>query len=107
MILDEDGLGKEISKTVERVFSRLSGQEPPLFPIPNGGTQTDAKVTNDKGKGKETSDKGKREKSNSSSKKRSFSETNKGEENDLASKSDDSPAMLRDSSKSPLMSSKT
>ncbi|KAL5565586.1 hypothetical protein UlMin_028750 [Ulmus minor] len=107
LILDEDGLGKEISKTVERVFSRLSGQEPPLLPIPNGGTQTDAKVTNDKGKGKEASDKGKREKSNSSSKKRSFSETNKIEENDLASKSDDSPAMLRDSSKSPLMSSKT
>ncbi|KAF6156942.1 hypothetical protein GIB67_039703 [Kingdonia uniflora] len=29
LILDSDELGKEISDTVERVFYRLSGQEPP------------------------------------------------------------------------------
>ncbi|KAK9689857.1 hypothetical protein RND81_09G086300 [Saponaria officinalis] len=32
LILDGFGLGKEISETVERVFCRLSGCEPPLFP---------------------------------------------------------------------------
>ncbi|CAI0435247.1 unnamed protein product [Linum tenue] len=34
LILDNNGLGKEISETVERVFCKLSGQEPPLFPPP-------------------------------------------------------------------------
>ncbi|KAL3812280.1 hypothetical protein ACJIZ3_013548 [Penstemon smallii] len=32
LILDQNGLGKEISETVERVFCQLSGSEPPLFP---------------------------------------------------------------------------
>lgn len=32
LILDQNGLGKEISDTVERVFCQLSGCEPPLFP---------------------------------------------------------------------------
>ncbi|KAK6138800.1 hypothetical protein DH2020_027464 [Rehmannia glutinosa] len=32
LILDQNGLGKEISDTVERVFCQLSGREPPLFP---------------------------------------------------------------------------
>ncbi|KMT16230.1 hypothetical protein BVRB_3g053870 [Beta vulgaris subsp. vulgaris] len=32
VILDDNGLGKEISETVERVFCRLSGRDPPLFP---------------------------------------------------------------------------
>ncbi|GMY27898.1 hypothetical protein FCV25MIE_23140 [Fagus crenata] len=32
LILDNNGLGKEITETVERVFCRLSGREPPLFP---------------------------------------------------------------------------
>ncbi|CAI0435246.1 unnamed protein product [Linum tenue] len=35
LILDNNGLGKEISETVERVFCKLSGQEPPLFPPPS------------------------------------------------------------------------
>ncbi|KAB1213854.1 hypothetical protein CJ030_MR5G017117 [Morella rubra] len=38
LILDNDGLGKEINETVERVFCRLSGREPPLFsPTSSGG----------------------------------------------------------------------
>uniref|UniRef100_A0A803N6P2 Uncharacterized protein n=1 Tax=Chenopodium quinoa TaxID=63459 RepID=A0A803N6P2_CHEQI len=32
LILDDNGLGKEISETVEKVFCRLSGREPPLYP---------------------------------------------------------------------------
>ncbi|KAK2639274.1 hypothetical protein Ddye_027069 [Dipteronia dyeriana] len=35
----DDGLGKDISETVERVFCRLSGREPPLFPLSNVETQ--------------------------------------------------------------------
>ncbi|KAJ7977865.1 Antigenic heat-stable 120 kDa protein [Quillaja saponaria] len=53
LILDNNGLGREISETVERVFCRLSGQEPPLFPIPDGETQPDKEIDNAKGKGKE------------------------------------------------------
>ncbi|KAB2634674.1 hypothetical protein D8674_041272 [Pyrus ussuriensis x Pyrus communis] len=34
LILDNNGLGKEISRTVEGGFCRLSGREPPLFPPP-------------------------------------------------------------------------
>ncbi|RAL48069.1 hypothetical protein DM860_017860 [Cuscuta australis] len=32
LILDQNGIGKEISGTVEDVFCRLSGRESPLFP---------------------------------------------------------------------------
>lgn len=39
LILESDGLGKEISETVERVFCKLSGQEPPLFPASSSETQ--------------------------------------------------------------------
>lgn len=35
LILEKDGLGKEINETVERVFCRLSGREPPLFSSSN------------------------------------------------------------------------
>ncbi|KAM5561042.1 hypothetical protein ABKV19_021913 [Rosa sericea] len=31
LILDNNGMGKEINQTVERVFCKLSGREPPLF----------------------------------------------------------------------------
>ncbi|PIA61118.1 hypothetical protein AQUCO_00300560v1 [Aquilegia coerulea] len=41
LIVDDDGLGKEINEIVERVFYQLSGQEPPLFPITNSETQPD------------------------------------------------------------------
>ncbi|THF95260.1 hypothetical protein TEA_009897 [Camellia sinensis var. sinensis] len=52
LILDSNGLGKEISETVERVFCRLSGREPPLFPL-NVETQSEKEKENEKGKGKE------------------------------------------------------
>ncbi|PKI32013.1 uncharacterized protein LOC116213804 [Punica granatum] len=52
IILDNDGLGKEINETVERVFCRLSGREPPLQPSDFEGLQ-DKAIENDKGKGKE------------------------------------------------------
>ncbi|XP_057959886.1 uncharacterized protein LOC131152187 [Malania oleifera] len=62
LILDSDGLGKEISETVERVFCCLSGQEPPLFP-----SASNCEAQTEKEKEKETP--------SSSSQKRSFSET--------------------------------
>ncbi|KAI8023472.1 hypothetical protein LOK49_LG03G03506 [Camellia lanceoleosa] len=40
LILDSNGLGKETSETVERVFCRLSVCEPPLFPL-NVETQSE------------------------------------------------------------------
>lgn len=30
--MDQNGIGKDINETVEKVFCRLSGREPPLFP---------------------------------------------------------------------------
>ncbi|XP_057493595.1 uncharacterized protein LOC130779074 [Actinidia eriantha] len=79
LILDNNGLGKEISETVERVFCRLSGREPPLFP-PNNETQPEKKKekVSEKGKGK---GKGKerengKENSDSTSKKRKLDEMN-------------------------------
>ncbi|PON89483.1 Peptide chain release factor [Trema orientale] len=104
LILDNNGLGKEISETVERVFCRLSGREPPLFLTTNGETQPGKETGNDKAK--ERNDETGKEKSNSASKKRSFSEISTVEENDLASKSDDSSALAEEASKSPLKSSK-
>lgn len=32
LILDQNGIGKDINETVEKAFCRLSGREPPLFP---------------------------------------------------------------------------
>ncbi|KAL8130231.1 hypothetical protein V2J09_019386 [Rumex salicifolius] len=66
LILEEEGLGKEISETVERVFCRLSGQEPPLFPA----SSSEAQPEKDKDKEKENL--------NSSSKKRNFNEMKRG-----------------------------
>ncbi|GAB2217830.1 hypothetical protein Droror1_Dr00001042 [Drosera rotundifolia] len=66
LILDNDGLGKEISEMVEKVFCRLSGQEPPLFPASTSEAQ----------QGKEQN-----ENPSSSAKKRSFAEMNEGVEN--------------------------
>ncbi|CAI0446618.1 unnamed protein product [Linum tenue] len=51
LILDNNGLGKEISETVERVFCKLSGQEPPLFPPPSNH---EPKVSRDKENKEET-----------------------------------------------------
>lgn len=104
LILDSNGLGKEISEMVEKVFSRLSGREPPLFPLPDGVTHTNKEIENEKekGKGKEWANENKeKENSPSSLKKRSFSELNAGGACEAASISGDSPAILEDSSKSP------
>lgn len=99
LILDNNGMGKEINQTVERVFCKLSGREPPLFPPqdakedanananvnlnPNPNSIANAKGKANgkgkaKGKGKEK-DKEKEvasehEEEKSNSKKRSFSE---------------------------------
>uniref|UniRef100_A0A7N2L4S2 Uncharacterized protein n=2 Tax=Quercus lobata TaxID=97700 RepID=A0A7N2L4S2_QUELO len=104
LILDSNGLGKEISEMVEKVFSRLSGREPPLFPLPDGVAHINKEIENEKekGKGKEWADENKeKENSPSSLKKRSFSELNAGGACEAASISGDSPAILEDSSKSP------
>lgn len=52
IILDSDGLGKEINETVERVFCRLSGREQPLQPSDFEGLP-DKATENDKGKEKQ------------------------------------------------------
>ncbi|MFS7978855.1 hypothetical protein Hanom_Chr10g00920361 [Helianthus anomalus] len=54
LILDGNGLGREINETVEKVFCRLSGREPPLF-APNGELQSEKgkEKKAEKGKGKE------------------------------------------------------
>ncbi|KAI4349901.1 hypothetical protein L6164_010443 [Bauhinia variegata] len=99
LILDNNGLGREISETVERVFCRLSGQEPPLFPPPSGDPQPD-KETHSKGKGKEID----YENVNSSlsSKKRNFSEMNSEGLDDTVTKSSDSGAALEEVTSSGL-----
>ncbi|OVA02537.1 WRC [Macleaya cordata] len=76
LILDNDGLGKEISETVEKVFCRLSGRDPPLFP-PNNETRAENENEKEKEEEREDLEKDK-EKENlvSSSKKRNFSEMN-------------------------------
>ncbi|XP_075657224.1 uncharacterized protein LOC142627288 [Castanea sativa] len=104
LILDSNGLGKEISEMVEKVFSRLSGREPPLFPLPDGETHTNKEIENEKEKrkGKEWANENKeKENSPSSLKKRSFSELDSGGACEPASISGDPPAVLEDSSKSP------
>ncbi|KAJ0013469.1 hypothetical protein Pint_19612 [Pistacia integerrima] len=77
LILDNNGLGKEINETVEKVFCRLSGSEPPLFP-PSVETQPDKETENEKrkGKGKAKEHEDEKEGSNSKLKKRSFIEMN-------------------------------
>ncbi|KAL4588433.1 hypothetical protein LXL04_001323 [Taraxacum kok-saghyz] len=77
LILDNNGLGREINETVEKVFYRLSGREPPLFPS-NGELQSEKgkeKKTEEgkvKGKGKGKVKEGQSERDNveSTSKKR-------------------------------------
>lgn len=72
LILDGDGLGKEISETVERVFCRLSGREAPLF------VEAEPDRAKDESRGKEkhaNADNG-TEEFHSASKKRSFGDMN-------------------------------
>ncbi|KAI3774446.1 hypothetical protein L1987_49002 [Smallanthus sonchifolius] len=78
LILDGNGLGKEINETVEKVFCRLSGREPPLF-APNGELQSEKgkEKMAGKGKGKEKQKEIQKEKDNvdPTPKKRKLDET--------------------------------
>lgn len=62
LILDQNGLGKEISDTVERVYRQLCGCEPPVFPPSSSEIPLERE---------------KKESPSSSSKKRSFNELSK------------------------------
>ncbi|XP_045812602.1 uncharacterized protein LOC123906680 [Trifolium pratense] len=107
LILDNNGLGKEISETVERVFCRLSGQEPPLFPLLNGEPQPDKEADSRKEKGK-----GKQKENENTSlitplKKRSFSEVNSDGADETTTRTSDPAAISEGSGKTPLLISKT
>ncbi|XP_011023770.1 PREDICTED: uncharacterized protein LOC105125155 [Populus euphratica] len=116
LILDSNGLGKEISETVERVYCRLSGQEPPLFPQPNAETQSN-KGNDCKGREeKEEESESQKEKSSSNSKKRSHREMSmeaganevaNQTANEVAGKSVDLPPAHEGANKSPPSTSKT
>lgn len=77
LILDTNGLGKEINETVERVFCRLSGTEPPLLPKPRA-PEAQAQPENEKEAIEKEGEKAKEVEmsESSSSKKRTFSEMN-------------------------------
>ncbi|XP_059293306.1 uncharacterized protein LOC132046634 [Lycium ferocissimum] len=94
LILDNNGIGKEISETVEQVFCRLSGREAPLF-VSDFGPQPE------KGKEKksESGETGKDNSESSAAKKRKM---NTEEEFDEAvCKSSDKSTSSDDSSKMP------
>lgn len=106
LILDNNGLGKEISETIHRVFCRLSGREPPLFPDSN--IEGQSCKDNEKGKAKESENGNRKENSGSTSKKRSFAEmSTEGVADEVASKSRDPPSASEDFTKPPSLSSKT
>lgn len=90
--MDDNGLGKEISETVERVFCRLSGREPPLFAASTSDAQRQEK------------EKEQEENPASTSKKRTLDEMNEGREK-FDTGSDDAPAAS--SEKDPVSNSKT
>ncbi|KAE9611915.1 hypothetical protein Lal_00048981 [Lupinus albus] len=107
LILDNAGLGKEISETVEKVFCRLSGQEPPLFPVPNEEPEPDKEGDNKKEKGKGKQKEIEISNSHTPSKKRSLSEINLEAPDETVTRSSDPAAMSEVSGKSPLSISKT
>ncbi|KAG8370508.1 hypothetical protein BUALT_Bualt14G0124100 [Buddleja alternifolia] len=74
LILDQNGLGKEISDTVEKVFCQLSGLEPPLFP--SLSSEKENEVT-----------------PSTSSKKRSFNDMSKEEVDRVAQEPANGPVM--------------
>ncbi|KAJ8752481.1 hypothetical protein K2173_004769 [Erythroxylum novogranatense] len=76
LILDNDGLGKEISETVERVYCRLSGRETPLFPLPSAEAQLNKKTEQKRLEEKDGESENQKKISNSSSKKRRHGEMN-------------------------------
>ncbi|KAG6646745.1 uncharacterized protein LOC122315949 isoform X2 [Carya illinoinensis] len=100
LILDNNGLGKEINEMVERVFCRLSGRESPLFPLQDVGTWPNKKNQNETGKELANESKEK-ENSPSASKKRNFSEMNAEGAYEAASRSGDPPTIPEESTKSP------
>lgn len=100
LILDNNGLGKEINDTVEKVFCRLSGKEPPLFPPQNGDMASVKETENDKGKGKEPEDDYHKEKSHPV-RKRSFNDMNGKEENNVADGAGENLAVPEEHSRSP------
>lgn len=77
LILDNNGLGREINETVEKVFCRLSGREPPLFPS-NGELQLEKGKAKkgEQGKGKEKEVQSEKENLETTSKKRKLGTTN-------------------------------
>ncbi|KAG9441806.1 hypothetical protein H6P81_017660 [Aristolochia fimbriata] len=81
IILDSEGLGKEISETVEKVFCRLSGREPPLFQMPNGDTPQPEKEKDKTEEAENYADREDKDKDKeslgSSSRKRNYSEMSK------------------------------
>lgn len=87
IILDNDGLGKEINETVERVFCRLSGREPPLQPSDFEGLQ-DKAIENNKGKEKQ---KDRRENMILAPKKRSYVMMNSDGESEAVKERDQTP----------------
>ncbi|GAA0173084.1 hypothetical protein LIER_26774 [Lithospermum erythrorhizon] len=103
LILDNNGFGKEISETVEKVFCRLSGKEPPLFP----SSETQPETQPGKGKEKEIVETIREERENekcnsdSSSKKRKLPETSTelGSTDAVASGSANTTSPLSDSGK--------
>ncbi|XP_041018496.1 uncharacterized protein LOC121260624 isoform X1 [Juglans microcarpa x Juglans regia] len=106
LILDNNGLGKEINEMVERVFCRLSGRESPLFPLQDVGTWPNKKIQNETGK-ELANENNEKENSPSASKKRNFSEMNAEGAYEAASRSGDPPTMPEESTKSPQVSLKT
>lgn len=92
LILDNNDLGREINETVEKVYCRLSGLEPPLFP-------SSSTFQPDKDNGKENEkQKEENENSDSSSKKRTFSEMSmQGAGESVEGSGDLPPATVNDS----------
>ncbi|XP_009630173.1 uncharacterized protein [Nicotiana tomentosiformis] len=102
LILDNNGIGKEISETVEQVFCRLSGREPPLF-VSDFGPQPEKEK--EKEKEKKSGQDGQKEESRETGKDNSESAAKKRKMNteegidEAASKSSDKSTSSDDSSK--------
>ncbi|XP_016474641.1 uncharacterized protein LOC107796401 [Nicotiana tabacum] len=98
LILDNNGIGKEISETVEQVFCRLSGREPPLF-VSDFGPQPEKEKEKKSGQDrqKEESRETGKDNSESAAKKRKMN-TEEGID-EAASKSSDKSTSSDDSSK--------
>eukprot|EP00268_Persea_americana_P008599 TRINITY_DN1334_c0_g3_i1.p4 TRINITY_DN1334_c0_g3~~TRINITY_DN1334_c0_g3_i1.p4 ORF type:complete len:191 (+),score=62.43 TRINITY_DN1334_c0_g3_i1:4749-5321(+) len=94
LILDNNGLGREINEMVEKVYCRLSGVEPPLFP---SSSILQTEKDNGKEKEKEKEKEEEKENSESSSKKRSFSEISMQGVVESVEGSGDPPAAVHDS----------